>query len=323
MMATYGQWAKKRELGRISWVCGSEPVLIEEIVATALAQATSSLVLDAAECSEADVWSAVASPPADPDERLLVLVRSAQRLKRWDQLAPLLTARDLGQVRVLFVSSEERLARRRGEDEEKAVLAPHLALLRDSRPGMVVECRVPEDWRDMPEWLLEWASTALGGAGRVAGEMLLMLSGSITEAAAVAAKLTGAGIPPSREMITALADPAASYTEAVIAGRTAEALAAAAGMTREDTGAAIGLLASRLDLLLALHEAAMRHWDARETAVKGSVPSFLQLRYRAAAASYSHDRARSLRLVLAEADAAWRSGAQDGVPEFVAVLWAA
>jgi hypothetical protein len=322
-LATYGQWAKKRELGRISWVCGNEPVLIEEIVATALVQATASFVLDAGQCREADIWSAAASPPSDPDERLLVLVRSAQRMKRWDQLGQLLAARDLGQVRVLFVSSEDRLAKRRGEDEEKAVLAPHLAMLRDSRSGMVVECRVPEDWRDMPEWLLEWASTVLGGAGRVAGEMLLMLSGSVTEAAAVAAKLTGAGIAPSREMISALADPAGSYTEAVIAGRTAEALAAAAGMTPEDTGAAIGLLASRLDLLLALHEAAMRHWDARETAVRANVPSFLQLRYRAAAASYSYERARALRLVLADADAAWRSGVQDGVPEFVAVLWAA
>jgi hypothetical protein len=322
-LATYGQWAKKRELGRISWVCGNEPVLIEEIVATALAQATASFVLDAGQCREADIWSAAASPPSDPDERLLVLVRSAQRMKRWDQLGQLLAARDLGQVRMLFVSSEDRLAKRRGEDEEKAVLAPHLAMLRDSRSGMVVECRVPEDWRDMPEWLLEWASTVLGGAGRVAGEMLLMLSGSVTEAAAVAAKLTGAGIAPSREMISALADPAGSYTEAVIAGRTAEALAAAAGMTPEDTGAAIGLLASRLDLLLALHEAAMRHWDARETAVRANVPSFLQLRYRAAAASYSYERARALRLVLADADAAWRSGVQDGVPEFVAVLWAA
>jgi hypothetical protein len=322
-MATYGQWAKKRELGRITWVCGNEPVLVEDIVATALAQSATHLTLDVAECPEADVWSAASSPPGDPEEHLLVLARNAQRLKRWDQLGPLLAARDLGQVRVLFVSAEPRLARRRGEDEEKAVLAPHLALLRDSRPGMVVECRVPEDWREMPDWMLDWASTALGAAGRVIGEALLVLSGSVSEAAAVAAKIRGAGLVPSRDVITELADPAASYTEAVIAGRTVEALATAPSMDRDGIGAAIGLLSSRLDLLLALHEAAERRWDARETAVKGCVPSFLQQRYKAAAASYSPTRARALRVILAEADAAWRSGAYEGIPEFVAVLWAA
>jgi hypothetical protein len=322
-MATYGQWARKRELGRVSWVCGNEPVLVEDVVATALAQSSSHLTFDMAECQEPDVWSAASSPPGDPDERLLVLVRNAQRLKRWDQLGTLLSARDLGQLRVLFVSSEPRLARRPGEDEEKAVLAPHLALLRDSRAGMAVECRVPEDWREMPDWMLDWASAALGTAGRVTGEALLMLSGSVSEAAAVAAKIRGAGIVPSRDVIAELADPAASYTEAVIAGRTVEALAASPSLDRDGIGAAIGLLSSRLDLLLALHEAAERRWDARETAVKGNVPRFLQQRYKGAAASYSPGRARALRVILAEADAAWRSGAHEGIPEFVAVLWAA
>jgi hypothetical protein len=320
-MATYGQWAKKRELKRVTWICGNEPVLIEEIVGVALVSADSHLSLTAGEEAEAEIWAAASSPLADPDAAQLVVIRSAQRLKRWDQLVPVLTARDLDQVRVLFVSSEEKLPRVRGDEEGRPVLPLHLAQLRDSRCGTVVECRVPEDWREAPDWLLDWASRQLGGADRAMSAQLLSSAGSVAAAQAVATKLRLAGVPASSTSIAGLTEPGGAFTEAVIANRRSEALLAAALLTREETGAAIGLLASRLDVLAALYTASERRLDGRETAVKLGVPSFLQMRFRQVAVSYSAARVRACRGILAVADEAWRSGAQDGVPEFVAALW--
>jgi hypothetical protein len=322
-MGSFGQWARTRRLARVTWVCGNEPVLAEEVVSAALAGADFHLTLDAGEIREGEIWSAMSQPLADPAVTHLVVVRNAQRLKRLDQLPLILGSRELDQIRVLFVSGEDRLSRVRTDGEDKPVLAPHLALLRDSRCGMLVECRVPEDWRETPDWLLDWASAQLGGAGRVLGDALLSAAGSVAEAAAVAAKLRLAGIAPASASIAALAEPASSFTESVISGRRCEALAAAGALTREETGAAIGLLASRLDVLGALYTAAQQRLDARETAVKAGVPSFLQMRYKGAAVSYSPRCVASCRAVLAIADGQWRSGVVTGVGEFVAALWAA
>jgi DNA polymerase III delta subunit len=321
-MATYGQWARSREMRRVAWACGSEPVLVEEVVSEARSRSADCVTLVAGDVPESDIWAVVSSPLADPSGSQLVIVRSAERLKRWDSLAPLLSARDLDAVRVVFVSGEPRLSQVRGE--EKPVLAPHLALLRDSRAGQLVECRAPDDWRDPPEWLQDWASRQLGGTSREAGNYLLAVTGgSVAEAAAVGSKIRLAGLQPTAQIMSALAGRAFSFTESLICGRRREAMVAAADMTPEELGRAIGQLASRLDVLAALRLAGEKRLDARETAVKLGVPHFLQLRYREPARSYSAARVASCRSLLAAADDAWRSGESAGVGEFVAALWAA
>jgi hypothetical protein len=319
-MGSYGQWSRRREVRRLTWVCGSEPLLAEEVVTEALLQCTGHLTLTAGDDAEREIWAAASSPLADPAASQVIVVRSAERLRHWDNLEPLTTARDLDAVRVVFVSAEPRLAQVRGE--EKSVLAPHLALLRDSRPGQLVECRAPEDWSDPPEWLQDWASRQLGAAGREAACYLLSVTGSIPEAAAVGSKIRMSGLSPTQQIIGALAGRVSSFTEALICGRRREALAAAADLSRDELGRAIGQLASRLDVLGALHVASEHHLDGRETAVKLGVPRFLQLRYRDPSRAYSGARVASCRSLLAVADEAWRSGAAGGVAEFVAALWA-
>lgn len=319
-MGSYGQWAKRREARRLTWVCGTEPVLVEDVVAAVCASVSGRISLAAGTDREADIWAALSSPLADPGGSVAVIVRDAHKLRSWDQLPAVVVSRELDAVKAVFVSGEARLAQVAGED--KPSLAPHLAVLRDSRSGQLVECRLPDDWRQTPDWITEWADRQLGGAGPVmAGFLLAVCGGRLEEALAVAAKLRMAGLPPRRELISALADLAASFTESLITGRLREALAAAASLSREDTGRAIGLLASRLDVLAALHTAAAQRLDARDTAVKLGVPQFLQVRYKGVSGAYGAARVASCRTALALADEAWRSGATVGLAEFVAVLW--
>lgn len=319
-MGSYGQWEKRREARRLTWVCGPELVLVEDVVAAVCAAAAGRISLTAGSDREADIWAALSSPLADPEDSVAVVVRDAHKLRSWAQLPAVASSRELDAVKAVFVSGEARLAQVPGED--KPVLAPHLALLRDSRSGQLVECRLPEDWRQTPDWVTEWADRQLGGAGPVlAGFLLASCGGRLEEAAAVAAKLRMAGLPPRRELISALSDLATSFTESLITGRLREALAAAVSLSREDTGRAIGLLASRLDVLFALHTAAAQRLDARDTAVKLGVPQFLQLRYRDVSVAYGAVRVASCRTALALADEAWRSGVTVGLAEFVAVHW--
>jgi hypothetical protein len=320
-MGSYGQWSRTRQCRRVTWVCGSEPVLVADVVREFLSQAPEHLTLDAAEDAESEIWAAAGQPLADPAAVQVVVVRNAQQLREPGQLGPLLAARDLEGVRVLFVSGERKLTHARGEDG-KSALAPHLAQLRDSRAGQIVECTPAEDWQDTPDWMLEWASAQLGGAGRALGDFLLVAcGGNLSEAASVGAKLTGAGLAVSRDSISALADPSAVFADDLVAGRRRQAFTAIAGTDPGEVGPIIGMLMSRLDILAVLRLAADRGLNGYETATQLGVKPFLQRKYKIAARAYTASRVANCRMVLAVADAAWRSGVSEGVLELIAASW--
>lgn len=306
---------------RATWVCGPERVLAEEVAAEIRAAATECLPFIAGEDSEADIWAAAGQIPSDPEAECLVIVRSAQRLRRTGLFADTVRALpELPGVRLLFMSDENDFPRVRTEDKE--VLAPHIELLRDSRLGQLVRCTSASPEDDAPEWLLDWASRRLGGAGRILGSCLLERTGHDLEAAAnVAGQLTASGLPVTREHIEALVQPSASFTDALVRGRREDALRAALSMSGDETGRAIGLLAYQLDVLSLLYAAAEQRLDARDIALKLGVQTFLQRRFRDVARSYPPARVQSCRTVLAVADDAWHAGAGLGVAEFVAVLW--
>ena len=114
--------------------------------------------------------------------------------------------------------------------------------------------------------------------------------------------------------------PGGEFAELLVAGDRAGALAAArAGQVAP--GPAIGLLDSRLGMLAAIREGQRRQLEDRDIAGKLGVPRFLIGRYRNVAHEYGPDRVRRCRELLADADAAWRSGAVAGVAEVLAANW--
>jgi DNA polymerase III delta subunit len=112
-----------------------------------------------------------------------------------------------------------------------------------------------------------------------------------------------------------------SFTDALAAGERAEAAEAAAGMTRDETGQALGVLARKLSQLELLHEARTKGMDAREVAAKLKLDRYVQHALREHVPAYGPDRVRHCRKLLAEAESAWRSGADSGVAEALAALW--
>lgn len=317
-MATYAQWARTRPVRRLTYVCGTERVLAEEVVALAVAAADDYVPLIAGDDPEEAVWDAASQLPPDPDVVRLVLVRSAQRLRNWDQFPAIAGARaELGNVRLFFCSDEDDFAYVR-EDEERQ-LAPHLALIRDSRQGLLVRCGTPSS-----EALLDWASEQLGGAGKVLADHLLTRTGSDLRAVAdVAGKLVLSGITPTRERIDLLAEqaPGATFADSLMLERKPAALLALDQLTEGEAGGVIALLDSRVSTLAVLHDAYVRRMDARDIAVKLGVGQFLQRAFREVAPAWTPARVTDHRSLLAVADDAWRSGAGEGILEMVCALW--
>jgi DNA polymerase III delta subunit len=318
-MASYSQWARKRETRRLTWLCGTEPVLAEEVIAHARSQADECFTLVAGDDAERDVWAAASQPPGD-ESRWLVVVRCAQRLKRWSELESLTAARDLLSVRVLFHSEEGDFTKVMTEEGRKD-LAPHLRALQSYRSGQLIRCAVPDE---PEEWVSQWVSRRLGGGGVVLADYLLECTGYDLSAAADAAdKLRLARVPVTRENIVLVARGFQNFTESVLRGKRQQALSAAPRLTRDEQARAIGRLSSALDTLLLLHEASVTGLDAREIALKLGVRSYQQKLYKGIADSYSAERVASCKAVLATADAAWHEGITEGVAEVIAVLWAA
>ena len=314
-MASYSQWARTRPVRRATWVCGAERVLAAEVAAAVRAAVPLAASLDAATDPEADIWAAASQLAAGPE---LVSVRSAQLLRNHGQLIELVKTLPENPGRhLLFISDAADFP------STEDGLAPHLAVLRDSSLGQLVRCPPADPAEEPPEWLQEWASRQLGGAGRVLGTYLLERTGMDLRAALdVAGKLLRAGLEVTRDSISRLAQPVTTYTEALITDDRPAAMSAAAQLGPGDVARTVRLLASRLDTLSALHAASEQRADGRETALRYGVQTFLQRRYRDAARHYPPERVRVCRSVLAAADGALAGGADIGVAEFVAACWA-
>ena len=328
-MVAFSQWQKTRPVRRLTWVCGPEHVLADDVAAECRSQAGEVLVLVAGDDAERDIWAEAAQVP-DPGETRLLVIRGAERLRRWDMLAPLVPARDLAASRLLFVSAEDDAAhakscscRRCGGQESARELAPHLSLIQGSKAGQIIRCAVPDD--EPPDWLLDWLAARLPGGGRVLADYPLeRAGGDLKTAADTAAKMTAAGLPATREAVSELIEPVPSdsVADALVLSTKAAALAAADALrSRQEIGRVIGALDNRLEMLAALRAAQERKLHARDTAAKAGVSWLNQRRYRSAAAHYGPAEVARRRRVLAIADDAWRCGADAGVTEVIIAAW--
>jgi hypothetical protein len=310
-MAVFAQWLRAGcPARRITWVCGPEQVLADDVVSSVRAAlpGAGTAVFFAGNDVERDIWAAAGVVPP-PDQQRLVLVRDAQNLRRPGELVPLVKAgREASGAHLLFVSAEQDFSR--GPDG----LAPHLAAVRDCRQGQLIRCTPPRD-----EDLLDWVARQWPGLGRNAAYRLLdRAGGDLAAVREAGAKAVATGLTEEK-YIDVLCEPrpGEEFSDALVRGDRAGALAAGCA----SPGAAIGLLDSRLGHLAAIREGQQRQLEPHAISSRLGVPRFLVGQYRDVAAQYGPGRVRRCRDLLAEADAAWRSGADRGIAEVLAANW--
>lgn len=294
------------------WVCGPEPVLREEVISAALQASDETVSLSAAEDKEADIWAHATQYPGDGIR--LVVVREAQRLRRWEHLTLILGAwRELAMVRLLLVSDADDFPRQDGE------LAPHVRQVRDCSAGQAIRCSAPSG-----DALLDWLASRLPEGGRVTASRVLGLTGTdepdLQEAAQAAARLRLLGSTQGSALQQATECVPGGFADTLVLSGVRAAMASAAEAGHSDIGAAIGLLDSRLGVLTTLYQAQQEKLPPAEVGRRG-VGQFLQRRFSEVARGYPPGRVQRCREVLAFADSYWRSGASSGVLESVAAQW--
>jgi DNA polymerase III delta subunit len=306
-MASYAQWrtsVDKGEVRRVIYVCGSERILVHEVVATTLNLVNPShldyVSLSAADAHTNEIWAAAFAYPLTPGAARLVYIRDADKVRSWAQMQPWFDhARRLPGVHLLFDSPAESVP-----DE------PHLALIRARRHGQIVRCATPNK-TDMIAWVRRRGRLDVTGAVR----LLTRVGWSVPRAADACDKLTLFDARPSDASIDAVCHAAdTDFIDALLAGDKPAALRVADTV---DTSM-LTTLAARVDLLARLHNAARLGHGASD--IRGEWPH-LVARYLPIARNYDPKRCAHIRQALAVTEDAYRSGARIGVPEALVAMW--
>lgn len=306
------------EVRRVTWVCGDQRVLVEEVVDTIrrllAPSALDYIPLYASESAEGHIWAEANQYPLNPGSNRLVLVRQAEKLTRWDRLQSWMTrTRQLPGVYLLLVSNETDLPYATAGGK-RAGLKPHIAAIKAPR-GSLVKCSMPNEAD-----ALAWVQRRSQLDDAAARHLLTRCGGDLATAAAVCAKLAVFGGRASTATIDAMCTerPAASFVDSLLALNKKQALLAVPDLAEREAAMLIGLLDSRLDLLQALHRI---HNSGQSLRDLNGINPFLARQYLPIARHYEPSRCVYRRRVLAVIDDALRSGARDAVWEALVALW--
>jgi len=320
-VGTYNQWRTSTaggELRRVTWVCGEESVLVEEVVDTIAATLRVSQLdhvrLTAGQHTDADIWAAANQYPLSPHAPRLILVRDADLITHWRPLAAWVAAgRTLPHSHLVLVSAQPDLPYRT-VDGARAGLPPHLELVKAK--GRIVRCATPNE-RDAIAWARRRAP---GLTDTTAAHLLTRVGGDLAAAAAVCAKLDLFDGQPATATIDSLCElaPADTLVDSLLALRKADALTSVAALSDRDYLKTVGLLESRLDLLGSLWRSVRIGLSARD--ITGQ-PAFLVHHYLPMAKHYDPPRCTYARRLLAVFDEAIRTGARVGALEALVALW--
>lgn len=315
-MATYAIWragADKGDHRRLTWVCGDQAVLVDEVVADTRA-AINPGPLDyhsytAGSDPDRVIWARAYQHPLTAGAPVLIVVRRAEKISSWEQLHCWAAQMRLQPgVYLLFVADVDDFPRV-GDG-----LAPQLELIKTK--GRIVRCSRPgED--DLLAWLRRRAPAMDTATAR---HLLTRVGGDLSEAADTCAKLAALPGTPTTAAIDVLAacQSADTLADALARCDKPRALLAARQLGDRDLIAAIAGLTVRLDLLASLWHAARAGLYARD--VTGH-PAYLVHAWLPYAKHYDPKRAAHRLQVLAVCDDAARSGARTGLAEALIALW--
>lgn len=331
-MATFSMWftgTKKTPAPRqITWVCGPEVVLVEDIVSYIVGylapEPWNLATLVAGEDSEREIWAALDQHPMGSSPRVVVL-RHVERIQSWERFIQWVKDRGRNpRTYLVLVSSEESVpkeeltAQQRREHVRPGPL-PHIAAI--GTKGHVVECKpfTPATALKSVEWVVSKAPMRDVVARYLLTRTnwnLRMVRDTCLKAAVFPGEVTAA-------VITALVSeqPRDTLADALMALDRKTALLAAEEMDPNDLGRLIGLLDSKLDTVGTVHDMMLEHRSLGEMAKALGPQAFLLNDLMKVSKHYDTARRHKIRKVLAIADEAHRSGATTGVIEAVISLW--
>ncbi len=314
-MASFVQWSQKRDsLYRIYWLCGSERVLVEEIVDDLKDRIGPSDLdyrsFDAEVTADAELWSHINQFPMVPGAKRLIVIRQADKIKNWEPLEMWLSERST--TTVVFVSSLPDYPR----DNEKEVLS-HVE--RIGTRGRQIRCSLLSV-KDTKNYVRSRLDLTEDG-------MDLVLSRTQCSAFPVTNFLRKTRILGvtrlSVQQVAALVPQEASgrFIDALLSRDKPSALATAPSIPTSDVGRLLGLLEKRVRWLDAMYQAFRRHHSINSMVAEEIVPRFAARELEPYVRHYAPDRIKSCLTILRLADELLTDGQGKNALLLLTALW--
>lgn len=301
------------------WICGSEHILVLEVVKTLVRYMNPPdwdiEYVDASD--EKRVWSAASQYPLDHNPRVVV-VQNAEKLKNTDNIIDLIKLRNKNpNAYIWFVSNEERV-RKVGEDRDQH-LPDFLEAFKGK--GQVVECRpfTSATSKHAVEWVRSKVEMRIG----VAQHLLTRSGWNLRLVRDILWKLSLFDKEPTIATINALMSerPADTFTDSLLALKKKEAYLSLAKTPVEEYSRLLGYLDAKLDLAGMVHDMLLAHKSPAAITRAAGTQNFLIPDILPVAKHYDYKRRIHIRKLLAQADEALRGGVNTAVMESVVAAW--
>lgn len=331
-MSSWSQWfvsyQKNQAIKQITWLCGTEPVLIEDIVDTIKGHFSPEPWCHSlhvvGDDSERLVWADLDQYPIDGRTPRLIVVRGAERLKHPERIIEWLKTKNKNPLtHVIFVSAEASLAREERppgqRDKTKPDLVPHLKAIQGK--GALIECK--PFTQATAKHAVTWVQSKVEIRRGVAGKLLERANGDLRLTRDAFRKLSEFPDEITEQTIELLlsAQPRMTFVNAMLEIDKRTALLALEDMQPKEFSAAIGLLDHRLDIVGVVRDMLVSQASATQIAVELGTMGFLAKDLIPLAKSYDAKRRRQLRNLLARTDAALRDGIVRGPMEILVAYW--
>jgi hypothetical protein len=323
-VSTFSQWwlsfKKSNSAKQITWLCGSEPVLMDEVVdllkGVINVDPINLVYLDAREQTPRYIWNELRQYPFGDTAKRLTIVRGAEELSLEDEFVQYVKDRGaLPRNFVIFVSAEDQLRKQ----ENTRTVVDALEYLKGR--GTLIECRpfTSSTAKHAVTWVKEKADLR----GRVAEHLLNRATGDLRLVRDTLNKLKVVNGEISLRLVDEMFEerPDDTFLNALFAMDRKTALAALREMPRSEYSRTIGLVDARLDLAGLVHDMVIAQRSSGEIARAAGNKGFLVPDMLPVAKYYDKKRRLRIRKYLATVDSYSEYGIPDGALEALVALW--
>lgn len=323
-MSTWSQWwlsFKKSSVPRqITWICGTEPVLIDEVVSLITSAVNpdeiNHVYLDARELSERAIWNELRQLPFGTTANRLTVVYGAEKLKN-DALFQQYIKDKSAYPRnyAIFVSGEEGARR----SEDKKLLWEPLEYLKTR--GSTIECKAFTS--ATAKHAVAWVKEKANIRGGVAEFLLNRATGDLRIVRDTVAKLSAF---PGEISLKVVSDmfaelPKDTFLGALFSMDKKTAMHAISEIPRGEYSKTLGLVDARLELAGNIHDMMIQKKSHAEIARAAGNKGFLVPEMLPVAKHYDKKRRTKIREYLATVDEFSAYGIPDGALEGLVSVW--
>jgi DNA polymerase III delta subunit len=333
LISSFSQWfvsyQKKPAIKQVTWVCGSESVLVDDVVETIRSNFGTDpwcfSSFTAGTDSDREIWADLDQHPIDGRTPRLVVVHSAEKLADLGRISEWMATKNKNPLTsVVFISNQpelarEELTREMKRDRTKPTLKPHLAAIQGR--GSLVECKAFT--QATAKHAVAWVQSKVAIRPGVAGKLLERANGDLRLTRDAVVKLSAFPDEISEQTINLLlsARPRLSFVDALLELDKRAALLALEYMDPSEYSGALGLLDQRIDVIGRVRDMLVSHASTAQISSALGTMGFLTRDLVPLAKAYDQKRRQQLRDLLARTDEALKGGVTVGPLEVLVHFW--